>query len=101
AYAQTDVVVQASHREGLGLVAAEALAMGLPVIATDSGGARDLLDSLLPPGDVRALAGRLAAIAADLDAARLAAAPDAERVRALLAPAASAARTLDGWSHVV
>ncbi|MGH8883945.1 MAG: glycosyltransferase [Egibacteraceae bacterium] len=97
AYVEADVVVQPSHREGLGLVAAEALAMGLPVVATDSGGARDVLDGLVPVGDVEALACRLAAVAADPEAARLAAAPFAERVRARLSPAAAAARTLDGW----
>lgn len=100
AYAEADVVVQASHREGLGLVAAEALAMGLPVVATDSGGARDLLDGLVPVGDVKALASRLAAVAADPQAARLAAAPFAERVRVRLSPAAAAARTLEGWRAV-
>jgi glycosyltransferase involved in cell wall biosynthesis len=100
AYAQADVVVLASHREGLGLVAAEALAMGLPVVATDSGGARDVLDELVPPGDIHALAERLTAIAADPVGARRAAVPHAERVRAQLAPAAAAARTLDGWSLV-
>lgn len=101
AYAKADVVVQASRREGLGLVAAEALAIGLPVIATDSGGARDVLDGLVPAGDVQALASRLAAVAADPQAARLAAAPLAERVRARLSPSATAARTLEGWHAAV
>lgn len=100
AYVEADVVVQASHREGLGLVAAEALALGLPVVATDSGGARDVLDGLVPVGDVKALASRLAAIAADPGAARLAAVPFAERVRARLSPTAAAARTLEGWRAV-
>ncbi|MGH8898351.1 MAG: glycosyltransferase, partial [Egibacteraceae bacterium] len=97
AYVEADVVVASSHREGLGLVAAEALAMGLPVVATDSGGARDVLDGLVPVGDVEALACRLAAVAADPEAARMAAAPFAERVRARLSPPAAAARTLNGW----
>ncbi|MPZ89243.1 MAG: glycosyltransferase, partial [Nitriliruptorales bacterium] len=39
AYAGADVVAQPSHREGFGLVAAEALMAGVPVVATDSGGA--------------------------------------------------------------
>ncbi len=58
--ARASVVAQPSHREGLGLAAAEALCMGLPVVATDSGGARDLLPlgNLLPPGDVQGLAAR-------------------------------------------
>jgi glycosyltransferase involved in cell wall biosynthesis len=100
AYVEADVVVQSSHREGLGLVAAEALALGLPVVATDSGGARDVLDGLVPVGDAQALASRLTAIAANLEAARLATAPLAERVRIRLSPAAAAARTLEGWRAV-
>lgn len=101
AYAQADVVVQPSRREGLGLVAAEALALGLPVVATDSGGARDVLDGLVPVGDLEALASRLAAIATDPQAACLAAAPFADLVRARLSPTAAAARTLQGWRAAV
>lgn len=100
AYREADVVVQASHREGLGLVAAEALAMGLPVIATDSGGARDVLDHLVPVGDVDALAERLTTVAADPQAARLTATPYADHVRARLSPTAATARTLAGWRAI-
>ncbi|HZB92021.1 MAG TPA: glycosyltransferase family 4 protein [Stellaceae bacterium] len=70
AYMLADVVVSASTRpEGFGRVIAEAQAMGRPVIATDHGGAREiLLDGetgwLVPPDDpdalARALAGALA-----------------------------------------
>jgi glycosyltransferase involved in cell wall biosynthesis len=62
AYLLADVVVSASTRpEGFGRVIVEALAMGRPVIATDHGGAREILGDrdigwLIPPGDVAALA---------------------------------------------
>ncbi|HUH86154.1 MAG TPA: glycosyltransferase, partial [Stellaceae bacterium] len=62
AYMLADVVVSASTRpEGFGRVIAEAQAMGRPVIATDHGGAREILldgetGSLVPPGDADALA---------------------------------------------
>ena len=66
AYKLADVVVSASTRpEGFGRVIAEAQAMGRPVIATDHGGAREIvLDGetgwLVPPGDPAALADAIA-----------------------------------------
>ena len=61
-YAASDVVVSASvEPEAFGRVIAEAGAMGLPVVASDHGGAREiLLDGetgwLVPPGDASGLA---------------------------------------------
>jgi glycosyltransferase involved in cell wall biosynthesis len=66
AYKLADVVVSASTRpEGFGRVIAEAQAMGRPVIATDHGGAREILRDdetgwLVPPGDAQALAEAIA-----------------------------------------
>ena len=65
AYRLADIVVSAStDPEPFGLVAIEAQAIGLPVIPTDHGGAREtVVDGqtgwLVPPGDVGALAGAL------------------------------------------
>ena len=62
AYAASDVVVSASVQpESFGRVLAEAGAMGLPVVASDHGGAREILLQgetgwLVPPGDPAALA---------------------------------------------
>jgi len=62
AYLASDIVVSAStDPEGFGRVAAEAAAMGRPVIATDHGGARETVvpgvtGLLAPPGDPAALA---------------------------------------------
>ncbi len=71
AMARAAVFVHPSHRETFGVVAAEALATGLPVVATDSGGVTEILGAqperlgaLVPPGDPEALA---AAILATLD----------------------------------
>lgn len=99
AYRLADVVVQASHREGLGLVAAEAACAGTPVVATDSGGVRDVLgsDGLIEVGDVAGLAEALEAVAADPAAARERSAGAAAGIRTRLTPAASAARTLAGY----
>ena len=55
----SDVVVMPSLHEGFGLVAAEALASGRPVVATRSGGPEDIIEDgqgyLVQPGDSDAL----------------------------------------------
>ncbi len=62
------MLVLASRAETYGMVVTEALARGLPVIATDVGGVPEALGStaegarpglLVPPDDVAALAGTL------------------------------------------
>lgn len=64
-----DIFVLPSHREGLPRSIIEALATGLPVIATDLPGCRELVDDaagqLVPVGDARALADAISALAED------------------------------------
>lgn len=60
-YANADLCVLPSRTETCGLVALEAMASGLPVVAANAGGFRDSITSgadglLLPPGDARAFA---------------------------------------------
>ena len=53
-YAQSDVYVMASHREAMPLTVLEAMAAGLPIISTDVGGLRDVVNQngiLLKDGD--------------------------------------------------
>ncbi|HVM02779.1 MAG TPA: glycosyltransferase family 4 protein [Acidimicrobiales bacterium] len=69
-YAASDVFVLASHREGFPRAAMEASAMGLPVVATDVRGCRQVVDHgvtglLVPPGDHRRLAAAIGTLAAD------------------------------------
>jgi glycosyltransferase involved in cell wall biosynthesis len=69
-YARAAVVACPSHREGFGVVCAEAMAHGRPVVAGDVGGLRDLVvheetGLLVPPGDVEALREALRRLLAD------------------------------------
>src|SRR5262249_48939955 len=65
-----DILVQPSHFEALGLSAVEALAAGVPVVASAVGGLRDFVidgvnGRLTPPQDPDALASALAALIAN------------------------------------
>nr|WP_246278699.1 glycosyltransferase family 4 protein [Phytohabitans rumicis] len=94
-YAAADLLVLASHAETYGMVVTEALARGVPVLATAVGGVPEALGHapsgavpglLVPPGDVAALAGALRRWLGEPDTR--------ERLRA----AARARReTLTGW----
>jgi glycosyltransferase involved in cell wall biosynthesis len=69
-YGRAAVVACPSHREGFGVVCAEAMAHGRPVVAGDVGGLRDLVvheetGLLVPPGDVSALRDALRRLLAD------------------------------------
>lgn len=61
-YAEADLLVLASRAETYGMVVTEALAHGLPVVASDVGGVREALGHagvLVPPEDPDALAAAL------------------------------------------
>jgi glycosyltransferase involved in cell wall biosynthesis len=69
-YAAFDVYVLASHREGFPRSAMEAAAMGLPIVATDIRGCRQVVDDgrtglLVPRHDAAALAGAIGDLAGE------------------------------------
>jgi glycosyltransferase involved in cell wall biosynthesis/ribosomal protein S18 acetylase RimI-like enzyme len=69
-YAGIDIYVLASHREGFPRSAMEAAAMGLPIVASNIRGCRQVVDHgssgfLVPVGDPEALAGALERLAGD------------------------------------
>ncbi len=68
-YAEADVFVLPSEREGMPLVLLEAMAMALPTVATDIPGTRDVVDdlvgTLVPLGDAAALRAALIDLSSD------------------------------------
>jgi len=89
-----DVFVLPSFHEGYGMVFAEALAHGLPIVATTAGAIPDTVPGdtglLVPPGDVRALSEALRRVVEDT----------ALRTR-LAAAARRAGRRLPDWPAAV
>ncbi|NRF65371.1 glycosyltransferase family 4 protein [Aquincola sp. S2] len=93
-YSQADIAVLASYFEGYGMALAEALAHGLPVIATTAGAIPDTVPPaagmLVPPGDAAALRAALRRVF------------DEPALRAQLAAGARAARAmLPAWPQAV
>lgn len=97
AIGDADVFAFAALGEGFGLAAAEALALGVPVVAMDGGGGvTDLVPRtgagrVVPDGDVEAFASALDELAGSADARRLAAELGA-RLKRQLSPESVAER---------
>jgi glycosyltransferase involved in cell wall biosynthesis len=93
-YREADLFVLPSYHEGYGMVLIEALARGLPLVATSAGAIPETVPTdagvLVPPGDARALASALRQVMTE----------PALRAR-LLAGARAARRRLPNWSDAV
>lgn len=94
AYAEADVFALPSYHEGYGMALAEALAHGLPIVATTAGAIPETVPAdaamLVPPGDCEALA-RALAMVLDHTPLRL----------TLAAAAAKAGAALPDWPQAV
>ncbi len=93
-YDAADLFVLASHHEGYGMVLAEALAHGLPIVSTTAGAIPDTVPAaagvLVPPGDPQALSTALRRVLTE------------PGLRARLAVGAHAARrALPTWDDAV
>jgi glycosyltransferase involved in cell wall biosynthesis len=105
-YERAAVVACPSYREGYGVVCAEAMAYGRPVIASAVGGLRDLVVDgetglLVPPGDVPALRGALQRLLADADLRRRLGTAGRERARELLSWDRAVEQTVTAYSDAL
>jgi glycosyltransferase involved in cell wall biosynthesis len=105
-YERAAVVACPSRREGYGVVCAEAMAHGRPVVASAVGGLRDLVVDgetglLVPPGDVTALRNALQQVLGDAELRRRLGAAARERARELLAGDRAAAQTVSAYGEAL
>jgi glycosyltransferase involved in cell wall biosynthesis len=101
-YARAAVVACPSRREGFGVVAAEAMAHGRPVVASAVGGLLDLVADgetglLVPPGDVAALRAALERLLGDEGLRRRLGEAGRERARAELSWDVVVERVLEAY----
>ena len=92
-----DAYVQPSRLEGLANATMEAMAVGLPVITTDTCGQRELIQNgkngwLVPPADAQALARAMAEVAGDRGRARQMGVAARQTIQARFNPRTEAAR---------
>jgi glycosyltransferase involved in cell wall biosynthesis len=105
-FARADVFVHATRFEGSSLVTLEAMAHGLPVVATRAGGIPDKIADgvsgrLVPPGDVDALAEALATLVRDPQGARAMGESGRARVRERFAWPALVERTIALYEELI
>jgi glycosyltransferase involved in cell wall biosynthesis len=105
-YARAAVVACPSHREGFGVVCAEAMAHGRPVVASSVGGLVDLVEDgvtgiLVEPGDVAGLRGALDRLLGNADLRARMGDAARERIRAHFAWAPITAATISLYEDVL
>ncbi len=103
-YAEAEAAVVPSLYEGFSLPAIEAMACGLPLVATTAGALPEVVgDSalLVPPGDPRALADQLDSLLADAGLRRSLGERGRTRVRSRFTWEATARATVQRYLDVI
>ena len=105
-YERAAVVACPSHREGFGVVCAEAMAYGRPVVAGAVGGLLDLVVDgetgvLVPPRDVRALRAALERLLGDRELRQRLGAAARERIKERFAWPAVTDATLAAYERAL
>jgi len=105
-YARAHLFVLPSRRESFGLVLAEAMACGLPVVATTAGAIPEVVKDgvtgvLVPPDDPEALASALGSLLNDHSRMKAMGAAGAERVRERFTWEKVAERVVDGYHRAL
>ena len=105
-YERAAVVACPSHREGYGVVCAEAMAHGRPVVASAVGGLLDLVVDgetgvLVPPGDVQALRDALERLLGDAELRSRLGAGARKRARELFSRGRAAELTLAAYDDAL
>lgn len=105
-YRNAQLFVLSSNEEGLGLVLAEAMASGTPVVSTDCGGPSTLIEDgktgfLVPTGDAEALADRMAHVLTHPEKARALGQAGRERVESKFSVEAAGERFLRVYDELV
>jgi glycosyltransferase involved in cell wall biosynthesis len=105
-YGRSQVLVSPSLYEGFGLPAAEAMACGLPVVATSAGAFPEVIDDgvtgvLVPPADPRALAEAIRGLLADPDLCRRMGEAGRRRVEERFTWRETARRTVELYEEVL
>ena len=105
-YSESDIAVTASVYEGFGLPAAEAMACGVPVVATDTGAlpevvGRDGCCLLVPPKDPQALADAIKRLIGDEQLRRSMAVAGRQRIETLFSWEQAAKQIVEVYKEAI
>lgn len=105
-YQDADLFVLPSRRESFGLVLAEAMACGLPVVATTAGAIPEVVEDgvtgvLVAPDDPEALANTVVSLLSDPERMKAMGTAGVERVRERFTWEKVAQRVMDGYHRVL